>query len=197
MPSSNGITAVIADILRNDVVSVPASGFINSPGLLTAEASSVPVWTYTCLKDIWGMGAKTDAEWAEYVVDVFGLGRSSGNTIDITVFRTLDQCDSPAGAFPKSNTFGAKFSEVHIMFKLPDAITNSQKNILYNASMRIQRLLDWNYRVVTLRQKGIVSTDITISKDNNIQLYWQGDIRPQDSKDWMTMYYAFYTQICI
>jgi hypothetical protein len=195
--SSNGITAVIAEVLRNDVVSVPASGFIDNPALISASASAVPPWTYTCLKDLWGMQDKTNDEWSRYIVDVFGLGRSSGNTIDVTVFRTIDQCDTPAGAFPKSNTFGAKMSEVHIMFKLPDRVTDSQKEMLYFSSMRIQRLLDWNYRLNTTKQAPITSNDITIRNDCNIQLYWIGDIRPQDSKDWMTMYYAFYTQVCI
>lgn len=196
--SDSGITAVLADVLRNDVLSVPASSFVvQYPNLFNGQASAVPAWCYTSLKDLWGMGAKSNEEWSRYVVDIFGLGRSSGNTIDITQFRVLDQADAPAGAYPKSNDIGAEMAEIHIMFKLPDAVPEEAKNRLYYSSMRVRRLLDYNYRVNTTRTRQFPSTDITIRSDKDLKVYWIGEVRNDDIKAWMCQYYAFYTKVCV
>lgn len=196
--SDSGITAVLADVLRNDVLSVPASTFVTQyPSLFNGQASAVPAWCYTSLKDLWGMGAKTNDEWSRYIVDIFGLGRSAGNTVDVTQYRVIDQADAPKGAFPQSNDIGAELSEIHIMLKQPDAVPEEAKNRLYYASMRIRRLLDYNYRVNTVHDWAIPSTDITIRSDRDIKVYWIGEVRNDDIKAWMCQYYAFYTKVCV
>ena len=193
-----GITTVIANVLRADTLSVPASGFVAAnPVLFAAGASSVPVWAYTCLKDIYGFQDKTDEQWSKMVVDLFGTARSGGSTIDVTSYRVIDQADAPSGAYPKSNTVGAKFAEVHIMLKLPDAVSEANSTRLYNAAQRINRLLDYNYRVNTTHTRQFRSSVPSVSSQSDLKVYWVGEVRNDDIKSWLMMFYAFYTLVYV
>lgn len=198
MSTDLGITSVIANVLRADTISVPASGFVVAdPILFAGGASSVPVWAYTCLKDIWGFQDKTDEQWSKLVVDLFGTARSGGSTIDVTSYRVLDQADGPKGVYPSSNVTGAKFSEIHILLKQPDAVQEVNSSRLFYAAQRINRLLDYNYRVNTVHQRQFESTVPSVSAQDDLKVYWIGEVRNDDIKSWLMQFYAFYTLVYV
>ncbi len=191
----NSIADELARVLRNDVISGSASSWVAAyPTTFSAGASSVPVWFYTCRKDIWAAGVDggiTVTQWEEdYVVSRFGLGDSRPKTVDVSEIRELDQCDWPP-SFPNSNTIGALGSEVHIYLKYPDAVPENISTMLELAELRIRRLLDYNVRVNQFgtRMFQLSSPEFT----GDCKVYWQGLIS-NDIKTMFIKYFAFYTR---
>ena len=76
-----GIGKCIADVLRNDIVTVPASTYVTMYPTIFNAASAVPTYVNTCLKDIWLQGTaasgNTATQWASDVIDLFGIGSDS------------------------------------------------------------------------------------------------------------------------
>lgn len=194
---STGILKCVADVLRNDVVSMPSSGFPDmNAGSYTA--SGVPTYVYTCLKDIWLTAAVASAtsqdKWNKTIVDKYGTGQSGSRTIDVCGYRIIDQDESPHGVGPKSNTPGAEFAEIYVYLKEPGDISQEDENRLSNASMRIRRLIDYNYATNTVHRPEITITDNSILASDDVKVYWQGTISNND-KSAYDLYYAFYTRI--
>lgn len=192
------IATAIADVLRGDVISGTASSWVAAyPTTFSAGASSVPLWMYTCLKDIWATGVTggiTTTDWQnEYVVSRFGLGESRPKTIDVTAVRTIDQADWPNG-FPQSNSIAAEATEIHIYLKYPDAVPESAAEMLFHAEMRIRRLIDYNMRVNTFGNRMFPMPSPPFTGDSKV--YWQGFIS-NDIKSTFIRYFAFYTQIAL
>lgn len=192
------IAAAIADVLRSDLTSGTASSWVAAyPNTFSAGASSVPIWMYQSLRDIWATGVSggiTDQVWQEeYIVSRFGLGESRPKTIDIAAIRTLDQADFPNG-FPQSNSIAAEATEIRIYLKYPDAVPESAAEMLFNAEMRIRRLIDYNMRVNTFGNRMFPMPSPPFTGDTKV--YWQG-FASNDIKSTQIIYYAFYTQLTL
>lgn len=191
----NSIADELAQVLRNDIVSGTASSWVAAyPTTFSAGASSVPVWFYTCLKDIWAAGVAggiTTTQWQEdYVVSRFGLGESRPKTIDLSVIRILDQADWPA-SFPNSNIIGSEGAEVHLYLKYPDAVPESISTMLELAELRVRRLIDYNVRVNQFGNRMFQLSSPEFSGD--CKVYHQGMLS-NDIKSVFVRYYAFYTR---
>jgi hypothetical protein len=188
------IADAVAQVLRNDIISGTASGWVVAyPTMFSAGASSVPLWMYTCLKDIWAIGVEggiTTSQWQnEYVVSRFGLGESRPKTIDISCVRTIDQADWPAG-LPQSNTIGAEANELHIYLKYPNAVPEVASEMLEQAELRIRRLIDYNVRVNTFGNKQFQPGDPFVG---DTKAYWEGWIS-QDIKEVFIKYFVSCTR---
>lgn len=191
----NSIADELAQVLRNDIISGTASSWVAAyPTTFSAGASSVPVWYYTCLKDIWAAGVDggiTTTQWQEdYVVSRFGLGDSRPKTVDLSEVRELDQADWPSN-FPNSNTIGAMGSEVHLYLKYPDAVPADISTMLELAELRIRRLLDYNVRVNQFGTRMFSLSEPEFTGD--CKVYWQGLVS-NDIKSMFVKYFAFYTR---
>ena len=192
------IAGAIADVLRNDIISGTASSWVAAyPTTFNAGASSVPIWMYQSLKDIWAVGVAggiTTTQWQEeYIVSRFGLGESLPKTIDVAAIRTLDQADFPKN-FPQSNSIAAEATDVRIYLKYPDAVPEVASEMLFNAEMRIRRLVDYNMRVNTFGNRMFPMPSPPFTGDTKI--YWQG-FASNDIKSTQIIYYAFYTQLAL
>lgn len=191
----NGITDVLADILRADVVSQPASAWVEAyPTFFAAGASSVPEYLYKSLKDIWLPGS-TITQWENAITSVFGLGYSGSRTIDVTQVRSLDQADFPK-QFPQGNDTGSDGTEVHVYLKLPDNVQTANSTKVAMGSMRVRKLLDHNWRTNYDRQV-IVSTNPMIRNDRPIWALWQGFVSVEDIKSIRVIFYVFYTNLVL
>lgn len=191
----NSIADELAEVLRNDIVSGTASSWVAAyPTTFSAGASSVPVWFYTCLKDIWAAGVDggiTTTQWQEeYVVSRFGLGDSRPKTLDLSEVRQIDQAEWPSG-YPSSNTVGALASEVHLYLKYPDAVPENISTMLEMAELRVRRLLDYNVRVNQFgtRMFSLSSPEFT----GDCKAYFSGSTS-NDIKSLFCRYYVFYTR---
>lgn len=172
-----GVAKSLADVLRGDVTSIPASTFVVAyPQFFSGGASAVPTHYYTCLKDLI-LGPITAtisaSAWAaNYVVDQFGYGLSNGKTIDIVVTRVIDGSEATEES---ANEQGAEMAEVFIYLKKPGALQAADRDGLANAALRIQRLLDWNYALnVVGGAPPVPVTDNTLDPRYPIKAYWQG-----------------------
>ena len=177
MVSGVGIIRCVADILRNDVLSVPASSIsLQFPNDYPA-ASGVPTFMYTCLKDIWLQGTTasgaTPLQWSTYIVDTLGLGQSGTRSIEVVLAKEMDSIGSPRG-FIKDNSLGAKYGEFIIYLKLGGAITPLDSERIVQAERRIYSLIDYNFRVNTLGNTKIPVTDDTIDPNYDNKCYCQG-----------------------
>lgn len=190
------IADAVAQVLRNDIISGTASSWVAAyPTTFSAGASSVPLWMYTCLKDIWAIGVDggiTTTAWQDdYVVSRFGLGDSRPKTVDVSAVRTIDQADWPRG-FPQSNSYGAEATELHVYLKYPDAVPEVAASMLEQAEMRIRRLIDYNVRVNAFGNGPFDMPSPPFEGD--CKVYWQGYLS-SDIKSVFIKYFAFYTQI--
>lgn len=193
----NGITDVLADVLRNDLNSMQASAWVAAyPTTFSAGASSVPEYLYMSLRDIWAPGV-SDEEWQNnWITSTFGLGYSGSRTIDVTQVRTLDQADFPK-QFPQSNDTGADGTEIHVYLKLPDKVAVNQSFRVSQGAMRIRKLLDYNWRVDTDFNSNIESSSPMIRNDRPIQARWQGFISVEDIKSIRIVFYLFFTNLVL
>lgn len=196
---STGIAKVLADVLRNDILSIPASTFLTPAysSIFNNQASAVPTSWYTCLRDIWLQNSPHSGQlssWPTIVNDSYGLGTSNSISIDVIPIRILDQVDGPKDEGPKSNQTGAEFAEIHIILKIPEGLVAADSNRIFEAESRIRRLLDFNY-APHIGTKYITSTDINIRTDRPIVAYWQGLSNPIDSKLVHIVFYTYYTRL--
>ena len=187
----------LANVLINDVVSIPASTFVAQYPLLFNSATAVPTHLYTCLKDIW-LGSQsastTNAQWAKFVNATYGLGTSGYTTIDIIPTRILDQADVKLGA--KSNTPGAEFAEIYIYFKKTGALNAlTDQGKMAKAEARVRRLIDYNYRTNITGMPEIPITSININPQADFKCYWQGIINPINEQNIAALYYVTYTRL--
>lgn len=189
---SSGIEKVIADVLLADTISTPASAYVATYPTIFNAASAVPTHYYTCLKDIWLKG--TNYNWADSVVSTFGFGDTGSRTIDIVPVRVLDSVDGPEG-FPSSNSTGAKFSEVYILFKIGGALKPTDASVIRDAELRIQRLLDYNYRSLQNLPEIIINKPSNIDPDADLKMYWQGFKCAVDDKQLYVVFYVSYTDL--
>lgn len=84
----SGFGKCIADVLRNDILSVPASTFVTQYPLLFNAASAVPTYMWQSLRDIWLAGTTTPlTNWPDMVTDSLGSGVSGQRTIDVITTR--------------------------------------------------------------------------------------------------------------
>lgn len=168
-----GASKYIADLIRADITSSTASGVVASyPTIFTTGASAVPQHLYMCAKDIWLTGTSITATWSTLVVDVLGLGYSGPNSIEVITIREMNQEDSPLG--PKSNTIGAKCAEVMVCLKVPDRPQTGDSTRFYEMGRRLERILDYNYRLNLTRRVYPAPTDYTLNPNANIEIYWDG-----------------------
>ena len=196
---SLGIAKCLADVLRNDIVSIPASTFVVNYPTLFKSATAVPTHLYTCLKDIYlGSASMTTpaSTWNQWVVETFGFGFSGSQTIAVIPTRIIDQADVNFG--PKSNTPGAEFAEVYLYLKKGGPLYIAvDEDRLANAELRIRRLLDYNYRTNITGTPEIPITDLSINPNSDIKAYWQGIVNPINDQNIAALYYCFYTRIFV
>jgi hypothetical protein len=195
---SVGITHVIADVLRNDVTTVPASTFVSLYPSVFNAASAVPTYLYTCLKDIWlantTASGNSNTYWSDQIVSTYGYGNSGRRTIDVTFLRTQDGINSPNN---QSNTVGAEYAEIFIYFKIGDVLQPGDVDRITNAELRVRRLIDYNYRVNITKTPIFTSDDLTIDPNYPIQPYWQGFIGKDQSpsKECAALYFCTYRRL--
>lgn len=193
----SGFGKCLADVLRNDTLSVAASTFVTAYPLQFNAASAVPTYLYQCLQDIWLTGTTTSTtKWADQVTDSLGPGNSGARTIDVITTRIVDQIDAPEG-YPSSNEYGAEFAEIYIYFKLGGAISavDISSDRVKNAELRTRFLLDYNWRVNTNHNYEIPITDLSINSSSDNKAYWKGVTNPQSSKDAAALYCCTYTRL--
>lgn len=194
-----GFERCMADVLRGDILSVPASTFVTAYPLLFNAASAVPTYLFSSLRDIWLTGTNIpNSRWTSQVTDYLGPGRSGSRTIDVVTTRFVDQVDAPDG-YPQSNTYGAEFAEIYVYMKLGGEFTAADTDRISNAELRIRRLLDYNYRTNVLGQGEIpIGTAITIDANSDRKAYWKGSVAAvpgQAEKDLSTLFCCTYTNI--
>lgn len=193
----NGIADVIAEVLRNDVVSMAASSWVAAyPTTFSAGASSVPEYLYLSIKDIWAPEA-TVSDWqTKYVVSTFGLGYTGPKTVDVCQYRSLEQGDWPK-QFPASNDVGADGAEIHVYLKLPDNVSLNNSSKTAQGAMRVRKLLDHNWRTNLDRQGQIPSGNPMIRDDESIKVWYQGSVSVDDIKSVRMVFYAFFTNLAL
>lgn len=191
-----GIGKCIADVLRNDIVSVPASTYVTLYPTLFNAASAVPTYVYTCLKDIWlqntTASGNTPFQWSADVIDLFGLGSDGTKTVSVCTNRTVDQINGPRDMGPKSNNAGAKYSEIFIYLKIGQNLSQADSDRVYQAALRIEKLIDYDYRTNVLGQKEIPISATSINNQADLKLYWDGSLN-RTSREAFLRYHAFYS----
>lgn len=190
------IATVIADVLREDLLSGQASAWVAAyPTTFSTGASGVPAHFYTSLRDIWSqaVGATiSDSDWQnKYIVSSFGEGNSRSRTLEVCNVRTIDQADWPRG-LPQSNSIGAEATEVWIYLKLPDQVSSSISSVISEAELRIRRLIDYNYRVNTCKTRMFSANNPSFSGD--MKCYWNGFLQ-DSSKESFIKYFTAYTRL--
>lgn len=189
-----GVTKSLADVLRGDFTSVPASTFVaRYPTIFSGGASAVPTHFYTSLKDIL-MPTSTLAEWQNnLVVDMWGYGKSGPDTVDVVLSRVIDGSMAEEEA---SNEQGAEMAEIFIYLKKGGAlIAATDTDRLANGALRIQRLLDWNYRMNVGLAAAIPVTDNTLNHDYPIKCYWHGLANLPSDKSMAICFYVHYSRL--
>lgn len=162
---------IIADILRDDTLSIPASTFVERYPDQFEAASAVPTHFYTCLKDIWVGTNFSNAAWATFVVSSMGMGEEKSNGIEIFPVLVCESVDHPNSV--KSNTPGAKYAEIEIHLKIPAVVSSADRNKIRDAELRIERLLDFKYRNNICRQGAIYpdpAIDNTLDPDYPLKI---------------------------
>lgn len=201
MYGTSGIAKCIADVLRNDIVSVPASTIYNSNTNLISNIACTPTFAYTCLKDIILTGTSwAGYDWRNMVADYYGGGATGTRSVDVSVSRILKQEDGPSSG-PHSNMPGAKFAEVNVYLKLADGAKAADIGRLKQAAMRIYRLLDYEYAVNTLRKPLYIPiTDPTIDQRFPIYACWQGESAEKQAvteRDLGILFYVYYVDLTV
>ena len=194
---SNGFAKCVADVLRADIVSSSASAYMATYPTLFNVASAVPYHFYTCLKDIMTIGTSWVSQpWSNMVVDTSGAVLTGTRSIDVGIVRILDQEDSPKDDGPKSSAIGAKYCELTIYLKLPEKNTTDLDR-LHEASLRIERLLDYNYAVnICGKTNYIPASDPSIDANSDRRVYWEGSTTNKaviSERDLAILMYGFYT----
>lgn len=191
----SGIAKVLADVLRNDTLSTQASAYVAAYPTIFSAASAVPLHFYTSLKDIWTTGT-TITNWSTTIVDTYGYGESGTRTIDVVPVRILDGIDGPEG-FPASNTTGSRFAEIYILFKIAGVLAPADVDRITNAELRIQRLLDYNYRCNLLGNSEIpVNAPSIVNPNEDLKAYWQGfKNAPINDKEVLSCWYVSYCEL--
>lgn len=198
---SAGIAKSLADVLRNDLITVQASTYVtNYPSIFNA-ASAVPTFLYTCLKDIWTVGTVdqgiSNSAWASRIQDSYGFGLGGNRVINITPIRILDQVDGPQDG-NRSNVPGSEFAEVYVYLKIGGQLASADVDRITQAELRIRRLLDYNYATNIANKPEIPVTDLTINPTADIKAYWQGVVAPPiTDKDVAILYYCYYTRLLL
>lgn len=162
---------IIADILRNDTLSIPASTYVERyPDTFTA-ASAVPTHFYTCLKDIWVSSSLNDNVWATYIISSLGMGEEKSNGIEVFPVLVCESVDHPNSM--KLNIPGAKYAEIEIHLKIPAVVNINDRNKIRDAGLRIERLIDFKYRNNICREGAIYpdpSIDNTLHPDYPLKI---------------------------
>lgn len=191
---SVGVTESLANVLRGDFTSTPASTFVaNYPSIFTTGASGVPLHFYTSLRDILVPTVPTDVWQANYVVDTWGYGKSGPDTVDIVVSRIIDGSEAMEEA---SNEQGAEMAEIFIYLKKGGALVQAlDMNRLANAALRIQRLLDWNYRMNVGLQASIPHANFALNPNYPIKCYWEGITNLPSDKAVVLCFHVHYARL--
>lgn len=191
---SIGVSKCLADVLRADIVSIPASTFVaRYPTTFAAGASAVPTHFYTCLKDILVPTVSVSDYQTNYVVDSWGYGKSGPDTVDVVLSRIID---GSLAEEESSNEQGAEMAELFVYIKKGGAlVAATDMDRLANAALRIQRLLDWNYRINVGLQASIPVTETTLNPNYPIKAYWHGIANLPSDKSIAICFFVHYSRL--
>ena len=164
---------VIRETLLGDLTSVAASSISASYPELFADATEVPAFLYTSLKDIWVGVSAASSEYARRVIAYYGEGKTvASGDIEIIPMVIKESADVPSGW--QDDTPGAETAVFAIKFAVPRTTTSYDK--VRDAALRTRYLLDNDWRSRRGENPQLtIAGDLTINKNGHFRCFWLGD----------------------